>query len=84
MSWQGTWTYIVARAADVFTASVIWKRDDVTVSSLCGLELRAGTKGDPTMQRLGRFLNRLQANHCELAIAADIARAQGAIKLLTR
>ena len=83
MSWQGTWTYIVARSADVFTASVIWNEADVTVSSICGLELRAGSKGDPTLQRLGRFLNRLQKNHCELAIAADLARAQAAVKMLT-
>lgn len=82
MSWSGTWTHTLAVAADIFTASIIWNHEDVTVSSLCGLELRAGPKGDPTMQRLGRFLNRLQANHCELSIAADRARAQSALKLL--
>lgn len=83
MSWSNTWTHTVAVAVDIFTASVFWNHEDVTVSSLCGLELRHGATGDRLLCTLGRFLNRIQANHCELAIAADRQRAEAALKLLS-
>lgn len=81
MSWSGTYTHTLAIAADMGTASIFWNREDVTVSSLCGLELRKPA-GNWFLRALGRLLNRVQANHCELAIAADRARAQSTIALL--
>ena len=81
MSWSNTFTGIVAISADIFTASVLWKHEDVTVSSLCGLELRK-PGGIWSLHIIGNWLNGIQRNHCELAIASDIERAKGALKLL--
>lgn len=82
MSWSNTYTHTIAIGVDMLTASVLWNRSDVTVSSLCGLELLKPS-GVWSLRALGRLLNKLQANHCELAIQADILRAQRALRLLT-
>lgn len=81
MSWQGTFTYVIARAADVMTASIIWRQPDVTISSHCGLELRK-PKGNWFLRGLGRLLNRMQAGHTEMAIRGDIQEAKEAIQFL--
>lgn len=68
-------------AFDYFV-SVLWSRDfDITISSRCGLYWR---KGNPPFFwfLLHKALNRLQPNHCEEAIASDIARAKLALQLL--
>jgi hypothetical protein len=64
--------------------SVLWSRDfDITISSQCGLYWR---KGNPPVfwHVLHIGLNLLQKDHCELALLGDLARAQAAIKLLTK
>jgi hypothetical protein len=69
-------------AFDYF-ASVLWSRDfDLTISSQCGLYWR---RGSPPLfwSLLHRALDVLQPGHCELAMTADLARAQAAIKLLS-
>lgn len=81
MAWSNTFTGILAMSADIATASVCWKHEDVTVSSLAGLQLRK-PGGIWSLRVLGRVLNRIQKNHCELAIASDIARAKRALVLL--
>lgn len=81
MSWEGTFTYVIARAADVMTASIVWRQPDVTISSHCGLELRK-PKGNWFLRGLGRLLNRIQKNHTEEAIKGDIADAKAAILFL--
>ncbi len=81
MEWSKTFTGIVAISADIFTASVFWKHADVTVSSLCGLELRK-SGGIWSLRVIGRLLNRIQTDHCERAIASDIERAREALTLL--
>lgn len=80
MSWTNTYTHTIAVAVDVFTASIIWDTYGVTVSSRCGLALRRGQTG--LLATLGKILNKIQDNHCELAIKADIQRAQDALKFL--
>jgi hypothetical protein len=73
----------VARVLDIAVAGWIWRQYDITISAECGLALRLET---PPIWAIviGRwFLNRIEANHCELAIAADYARAQ-AVELLLR
>jgi len=66
---------VVARAADLFISTVIKRDYGITVSSWCGMELRK--KGSPTIySNLGKFLNKLQKDHCELAMAADRERAE--------
>jgi hypothetical protein len=82
MSWSNTYSHTLAIAIDILTASIFWNVEDVTVSSLCGLALRSG-RSSSFLGRLGRVLNRIQSNHCELAIAADLARAEACRTLLT-
>lgn len=82
MSLDNTYTYKIAVSVDVLTASIFWNRTDLTVSSLCGLELRkvaAGKGGVWSLVQLGRFLNRLSKDHCESAIRGD---AQAALNTL--
>lgn len=84
MAWSNTYTHTIAVAVDVFTASILWNSYDVTISSRCGLALR-GVGGHPEwMKSLGRLLNKIQANHCELAIQADMQRAKNAIAYLSQ
>jgi hypothetical protein len=68
-------------AFDYFV-SVLWSRDfDITISSRCGLYWR---KGPPAFWHLLHVvLNALQKDHCEQAMAHDIARAQTAIRELS-
>lgn len=80
MSWSGTYSHTLAIAVDMATASIFWNRADVTVSSLCGLELRKAS-GNWFLRGLGRALNHLQSGHCESAIAADRARGQATVDL---
>lgn len=69
---------------DVFVRSLAARDPDVTISSYCGLALRANAPGFwPAVARtLGRALNWLVPNHCETAIANDRRRAQEAIARL--
>ena len=64
---------VVLRAVDILACTWIWRNYDITISSMCGLELR---KFKPAWwaQMLGGFLNWLQPGHCESAIIADRAR----------
>ena len=82
MSWSNTYSHTLAIAVDMLTASIFWNDEDVTVSSLCGVALR---KGQTTtfLARLGKILNKIQANHCEMAITADKARAAQTITFLS-
>lgn len=73
----------LARAVDVMFASWFWRKDDVTISALCGMTLRKDPKVRNFNGYLGRLLNRIQANHCELAIADDRARAEAVLKVLS-
>jgi hypothetical protein len=73
---------VLARSVDIMLAGWVWRTADVTISSLCGLELR---KPAPRKwaRILGWILNHLQRNHCELAIQADRERAQQALQILS-
>lgn len=67
---------------DMLIASLIWADADITISAYTGLALR---KSQPPWWAivLGRwFLNRIQKNHCELAIAGDTQRAKNALTIL--
>ncbi len=83
MAWSRyAWTRVLATSVDIFFAAIVWRHYDVTISSLTGLALR---RPNPPWwaERLGAFLNWVQPNHCELAIASDAARARAAIELLS-
>jgi hypothetical protein len=81
-AYNRSYAVTVARAIDILAAT-LWRRDyDITISSLCGLELR---KAAPARwaRILGAFLNWLETNHCELAIKADLQRLAEAQAILT-
>ena len=73
---------VLLRGVDILFCTWAWRDYDITISSMCGLELRKGSAGTRWMQALGRALNWLQANHCELAISADKARLTQAAAIL--
>lgn len=84
MSWDQTYTHALAIGADMLGSEVAFSNDgaDITISSMCGLELRKRTLGQPYSQSLvdlGEALNKIQLDHCELAITADLVRCQTAI-----
>lgn len=73
---------VIARTIDILFAGWIWRQYDITISAECGLALRLETPPIWSIV-LGRwFLNRIEAHHCELAIAADYQRALTVIALL--
>jgi len=82
MSWDSPYTHALAISADMVGSAVLWanKTADITISSIWGLELRRVMRGEKDVTRrlvvLGRVLNRSQANHCELGIAADLKRLE--------
>lgn len=85
MSWSNTYSHTLAIGVDMLTASIFWNDTDVCVSSLCGLQLRrviALQGSNWFLVQLGHLLNWIQADHCELSIAADIARANATLALL--
>lgn len=81
-SYNKSYTVVVARSIDIMLAGWIWREADVTISSMCGLALRLETPPIWSIV-LGRwFLNRIEKNHCELAIQADRLRAHMVLQLL--
>jgi hypothetical protein len=73
---------VLARSIDILACSWIWRDYDVTISSMTGLELR---KAAPRRwaRVLGAVLDWIQKGHCELAIAADLARVNAAKEILS-
>lgn len=80
-TFDNAWAIVILRALDVFWACVIWRDYDITISSYTGLEL---LKPNPRLwaRALGWVLDHVQANHCALAIAADIERCTDALTIL--
>lgn len=73
---------LIARTLDILCATWLWRDYDITISSICGLQLRRARPAWWAIV-LGRwFLNHIEAHHCELAIAADSVRAQEALRIL--
>ncbi len=72
----------VARCLDILVAGWIWREYDITISAECGLALRKETPPIWALV-LGRgFLNKIEKDHCELAIQADRLRAKTVLQLL--
>ena len=78
---SNAYAMVLARAVDIFACTLLWRDYDVTISSMCGLQLRTAS---PALwaRLLGGTLNTLQTNHCELAIAADLQRAKTTLQML--
>ena len=86
MSYGNTYVLVLARSVDILLASWFWRDYDITISSMCGLELRKRALGRPAkgwLCWLGGVLGKIQTDHCEQAIAADLLRAQQAQGILT-
>lgn len=81
VKYSNAYFLVIFRGIDILACTWIWRDYDITISSMTGLELR---KPAPAWwaRWLGRFLNTLQANHCELAIAADKLRIKQAQEIL--
>ncbi len=80
--YDNSYVFVLARTIDILFCGWIWRQYDLTISAECGLELRKATPRIWAIV-LGRwFLNKLQANHCELAIQADRYRAHAALQIL--
>ncbi len=77
-------TYVarVLYAFDVFCCALMTQENGVSISAECGLYWR---RGNPPVfwSLLHRMLKMLQKDHCELAIASDLERAQAAVKALS-
>lgn len=66
---------------DIFLCALITRNPDMTISARCGLYCR---RHPPLFWfLLGKCLEALQKGHLEMAIAADKARAEDALKLLS-
>jgi hypothetical protein len=73
---------------DYGLSMLLWLHDEepMTISSRCGLALRTPNERGlvhDILCTLGSLLNRIDPNHCELSIAADIERANKTIVRLT-
>lgn len=65
---------------DILFGSLIWRDPGITISARCGLAMR---HGNPWFWcKLGKALNWLEKDHCEMAITHDIERAEQAIRIL--
>lgn len=66
---------------DIFACALLTRNPDMTLSARCGLYCRH----DPPLfwLILGKLLEALQRGHLEMAIKADLDRAQTAVKLLS-
>jgi hypothetical protein len=81
-TYNNSYLFVLMRSLDMLTCSWLWRDYDITVSSMTGLALRKPSP--PRWARLlGAFLNWLQTNHCEMAIACDILRCSQADAILT-
>ena len=81
LHYNNSYGVVVARSIDILCASWVWRDYDITISSMCGLELR---KVAPALwaRWLGAALDRIEAGHCELAIQADLERSAQAQAIL--
>lgn len=87
MTWDKTYSHALAIGVDMLGSALFFSNTgaDITISSMCGLELRKQKLGRPYTRRLvvlGHVLNWIQKGHCEMAISADIARCSSAVMVL--
>jgi hypothetical protein len=82
VEYSNAYTTLIARALDIFLGTSIWRDYGVTISSMCGLQLRTAKPAWWAVLIGRNFLERFWPGHCEGAIAADILRAHQALKLL--
>jgi hypothetical protein len=77
---SGTYLQKLLLGLDMFVSLILFRDLDITISSQCGLSLKAGRTG--FLSGLGRLLNWVAPGHTDWALTDDIARAEAAIKTL--
>lgn len=89
MSFENTYVYSILIALDDFGAALLFNRNDCTISSLCRLAqldklapLKLSAWQVSFLKRLAPMLDRMQANHCEIARLEDIRRGNAMAELL--
>jgi hypothetical protein len=80
-AYSNVYFLVLLRGVDILACTWIWRDYDITISSMCGLQLRTA-KPAWWAKILGNTLNWLQAGHCESAIIADTDRCQQALNIL--
>lgn len=85
VSKEKTFTRKLAVAVDMLAATLLWSAYDITISSRAGIAVRLKTAKQPyskLLVMLAYVLNKIDANHVELAIQADIMRGTSALLYL--
>jgi hypothetical protein len=87
-NFSNTYLHSVLIGLDQFGAALFFNRNDITISSICGLVLN-NDYDSLKLHRwqvvgcryLGKLLNLISTNHCNEAILGDFDRAFDTIKL---
>jgi hypothetical protein len=101
MAWGGTYSYRVLIGLDRLGAALLFNRNDITISTLCGLvQLADSARPDRKaafrlvlsfglhpvqlwlLRQLGYVLDKIQTNHCLLAIQGDVETSQSIVAML--
>lgn len=101
MAWGGTYSYRVLIGLDRLGAAVFFNRNDITISTLCGLvQLADSARPDRKrafrlvlsfglrpvqlwlLRQLTYVLDKIQHNHCQLAVQGDLQTAQSIVDML--
>lgn len=101
MAWGGTYAYRVLIGLDRWGAALLFNRNDITISTLCGL-VQLADSAQPErkkafrlvlsfglhpvqmwlLRQLSYVLDKIQTNHCQLAIQGDLETAQSILDML--
>lgn len=101
MAWGGTYAYRVLIGLDRWGAALLFNRNDITISTLCGLVQLADSARPERkkafrlvlsfglhpvqmwlLRQLSYVLDKIQTNHCQLAIQGDLETAQSILDML--
>lgn len=101
MAWGNTYAYRVLIGLDRLGAALLFNRNDITISTLCGLvQLADSARPDRKhafrlvlsfglhpvqlwlLRQLSYVLDKIQADHCQLAIGGDVQTAQSIVTML--
>lgn len=89
MSFDNTYSHNVLIGLDMFGASLLFNRNDLTISTMCCMVMTGQDKSlklagwqHAILSWLGPVLNKIQAGHCEQARDGDISRAESTLKTL--
>lgn len=101
MAWGGTYAYRVLIGLDRLGAALLFNRNDITISTLCGLvQLADSARPDRRkafrlvlsfglhpvqlwlLRQLTYVLDKIQHNHCQLAISGDVQTAKSIVSML--